>query len=99
MLDMVAGKQSAEGGWRAESASKAWGAFDFGQKEQPSPWMTFLAVRAVRRAEEPVAQSPKNRPGRGRRHNGVGLGCPSSARSRSHTFVALGDDSHIAGQH
>jgi hypothetical protein len=36
-------------GYRAATVSGAWASFDFGQKKLPSPWITLLATRAVRR--------------------------------------------------
>jgi hypothetical protein len=58
MLDRLRGKQGTDGRWTAESVNKPWSAFDFGQKKQPSAWITFLAVRAVRRGTAAPAPAP-----------------------------------------
>ena len=34
---------------RAESIYKYWKGFDFGQKKAPSPWITLLALRVIKR--------------------------------------------------
>ena len=50
LVGVLESKRGEDGLWRAESASKAWSEFDFGQKKAPSPWITFLAERAIARA-------------------------------------------------
>jgi hypothetical protein len=50
MLDKLRSKQTPDGKWLAESVNKPYSGFDFGQKKQPSPWITFLALRVLRRA-------------------------------------------------
>jgi hypothetical protein len=45
MLRLLLSKQDAHGRFRPESVIKVWSAFDFGQKEQPSKWITLLAWR------------------------------------------------------
>lgn len=50
MVAHVQSKQDAAGRWLAEGVNKPYADFDFGQKKQPSPWITFLAVRALARA-------------------------------------------------
>ena len=57
MLDRLRSKQGADGHWTAESINKPWSEFDFGQKKQPSPWITFLAVRALARGAAPLPVS------------------------------------------
>ncbi len=52
MLGQLAGKQDAAGRWTAEGINKPWNDFDFGQKKQPSAWITFLAVRAMMRGQQ-----------------------------------------------
>jgi len=42
-------KQDACGRFTPESIIKVWQDFDFGQKEQPSRWITFLAYRIINR--------------------------------------------------
>lgn len=54
MLGQLAGKQDAAGRWTAEGVNKPWSDFDFGQKKQPSTWITFLAVRAMVRGQRPA---------------------------------------------
>jgi hypothetical protein len=48
MLAFVEAK-GGPNGWHAEFVSGAWSAFDFGQKREPSPWITALVLRARRR--------------------------------------------------
>ncbi|MDQ6739847.1 MAG: hypothetical protein M3021_05650 [Actinomycetota bacterium] len=36
---------------RDEVVSKAWSAFDFGQKKTPVPWLTLLALRILHRSQ------------------------------------------------
>ena len=50
MLDALRAKQNPDGTWTPESINKSWADFDFGQKKQPSMWVTFLALRVLRRA-------------------------------------------------
>jgi hypothetical protein len=38
-----------DAGWMAGTVSRAWEAFDFGQKKTISPWVTLLMTRALRR--------------------------------------------------
>lgn len=42
-------KADAEGRFTPESIWTAWKDWDFGQKKQPSPWLTLIAERALRR--------------------------------------------------
>ena len=50
MVDQLKSKQSAGGRWLTESINKPWSAFDFGQKKEASPWITFLALRVIIRS-------------------------------------------------
>jgi hypothetical protein len=51
MFDFV--KQKAvDGKYTAETTDNAYADFDFGQKEQPSRWLTFLVNRIRKRVEE-----------------------------------------------
>jgi hypothetical protein len=50
MLAHLATKLAPNGQLTPESTNKPYADFDFGQKKQPSPWMTFLAVRALTRS-------------------------------------------------
>ncbi|OGO40978.1 MAG: hypothetical protein A2Z04_05175 [Chloroflexi bacterium RBG_16_57_9] len=45
MVDMVKAKADAQGRFTPESVWKAWGEWDFGQKREPSRWLTLLVWR------------------------------------------------------
>jgi len=45
ILKLLFSKQDAQGRFTSESITKVWSAFDFGQKDQPSRWITLLAWR------------------------------------------------------
>lgn len=49
VVEEIASKQDDEGRFYAESISRAWPAFDFGQKKAPSAWITLLALRVFKR--------------------------------------------------
>ena len=49
MVDIIAAKTDAEDRFTPESIWTAWSAWDFGQKKQPSPWLTLLAQRILGR--------------------------------------------------
>ncbi len=49
MLDIAFDKADAEGKFTPESIWQAWKAWDFGQKKAPSPWLTLLLQRILRR--------------------------------------------------
>jgi hypothetical protein len=51
MGQMVSSKANDEGKYTPESEWKAWKGWDFGQKKEPSKWLTFLAVRMLKRIE------------------------------------------------
>jgi hypothetical protein len=51
MLDIVKSKADNEGRFTPESEWKAWQGWDFGQKKQPSKWLTFLVLRILKRIE------------------------------------------------
>ena len=48
MVDAIEAAR-ADDDYRAATVSAAWANFDFGQKKLPSPWITALVARAVRR--------------------------------------------------
>jgi len=50
VVDEILSKQDEEGRFYAESVSRAWRTFDFGQKKAPSSWITFLALRTIKQA-------------------------------------------------
>lgn len=56
MLALLSGKRDDAGRWSAEGVDKNWSGYDFGQKRRPSPWLTFLAVRALVRAKAPAEE-------------------------------------------
>ncbi|MCQ5377163.1 MAG: hypothetical protein NO516_03835 [Candidatus Methanomethylicia archaeon] len=49
MARIVKGKADGEGKFTPESEWKAWKGWDFGQKKEPSRWLTLLALRILRR--------------------------------------------------
>jgi hypothetical protein len=49
MVAVLFSKADKKGRFTPESIVKVWSAFDFGQKEKPSRWITFLALRIARR--------------------------------------------------
>jgi len=51
MGQIVKSKANSEGRYTPESEWKAWKDWDFGQKKEPSRWLTFSALRMLRRIE------------------------------------------------
>jgi len=51
MVEIIKNKADADRRFTPESIYKAWAAWDFGQKKEPSPWLTLLAARLIRRSE------------------------------------------------
>jgi hypothetical protein len=49
MLAQLESKRRPDGYWWAEAVNKPYAAFDFGQKRGPSPWITLVALRILRR--------------------------------------------------
>ncbi len=49
MAELLRSKQDNQNKYTPESIWKSWVDFDFGQKKQPSPWVTFLATRLLKR--------------------------------------------------
>ena len=49
MIDLLVSKQDKAGRYYAESIHKVWSDFDFGQKELPSRWITFIVYRIIKR--------------------------------------------------
>ncbi len=49
MSDIVKSKADTEGKYTPESEWKAWKEWEFGQKKQPSRWLTFLVLRILLR--------------------------------------------------
>jgi hypothetical protein len=52
MADLVRSRADAEGKFTPQSEWQVWRGWDFGQKKQPSRWLTFLALRAFKRLEK-----------------------------------------------
>jgi prenyltransferase beta subunit len=52
MVALLLSRQDEGGRFTPESIHKVWSDFDFGQKERPSRWITFLAWRIVKRIYE-----------------------------------------------
>ena len=48
MVDVLAGKMDAQGRFTAESVWTWWKDWEFGQKREPSRWVTLLAWRILR---------------------------------------------------
>ena len=42
-------KADSDGKYAPESEWRAWKGWDFGQKKQPSRWLTFLVMRVLKR--------------------------------------------------
>lgn len=51
MLDVALTKADAGGKFTPESVWQAWKAWDFGQKKVPSPWLTLLMQRILKRIQ------------------------------------------------
>jgi len=49
MVERLLSRQDENGRFTPESTHKVWSDFDFGQKERPSRWITFLALRIEKR--------------------------------------------------
>lgn len=49
IVNIVKSKANSEGKYTPESEWKAWQGWDFGQKKQPSRWLTFLTLRMLKR--------------------------------------------------
>jgi len=49
VMDLLLAKQDAQGRCKAASIYRYWSGFCFGQKKEPSPWITLLALRTVKR--------------------------------------------------
>ncbi len=50
MLKILQSRADKQGRFTPESIWTAWGEWEFGQKRLPSPWLTFVAQRVLRRA-------------------------------------------------
>ena len=51
IVDHLESRQGTDGNWTPESVNKPYSDFDFGQKKQPSAWLTFLILRILQRSQ------------------------------------------------
>jgi hypothetical protein len=51
IADLVRNRAGAAGRFTSESVWKDWSRWEFGQKKEPSRWLTLLAVRALQPLE------------------------------------------------
>jgi hypothetical protein len=51
IVSLIVQKADANGMYTPESEWKAWKEWDFGQKKQPSVWLTYLVYRIKKRME------------------------------------------------
>jgi hypothetical protein len=49
MVELIELKADEEGKYYAESVWRAWSEWSFGQKKEPSSWITFLVYRILKR--------------------------------------------------
>lgn len=49
MVENVMAQQGEQGRFTASSVWTAWKGWEFGQKKEPSPWITFLVLRVIKR--------------------------------------------------
>lgn len=59
MVKIITTKMDMNGFYTAESVRRAWKDWDFGQKKEPSRWITFLVYRILKRLEENTRQTSK----------------------------------------
>lgn len=53
MITLIKSQADQNGFYTPQSEWKAWKAWDFGQKKQPSLWLTFVILRMLKRFENP----------------------------------------------
>ena len=58
MLGVLTSKADAQGRFTPESIWTAWKAWEFGQKQAPSRWLTLLAWRIIQRVKLAERESP-----------------------------------------
>ena len=62
MVNIVRGKADEDGRFMAESVWRDWKGWSFGQKREPSPWLTLMAQRVLKRMQrDPVSPQYENR--------------------------------------
>jgi hypothetical protein len=54
MVECVWSKRGVDDKWTAEGVNKPYSDFDFGQKKQPSTWLTFLAARVIKLSQNSI---------------------------------------------
>ena len=54
MLNVLVDQKGEEGLYTASSMYMAWKNWSFGDKKNPSPWLSFLVARILKRSEEGV---------------------------------------------
>lgn len=52
MLESITSQADEHGRYRATSVYQAWRGWSFADKKNPSPWLTFLALRVMKRSSE-----------------------------------------------
>ncbi len=52
MIEILMAQQDERGRYTASSIWMAWKGWEFSQKKEPSPWITFLALRVIKRLYE-----------------------------------------------
>jgi hypothetical protein len=52
MVEIVRSKVDGGGRFTPESIWRAWKDWDFGQKREPSPWLTLLVIRMLNRLSD-----------------------------------------------
>ncbi len=52
MTEIIKSRRNAEGKIKAQSVYRAWKSWDFGQKRQPSQWITLIGYKILKRLEE-----------------------------------------------
>jgi len=57
MVDVITQQHDAEGRYTAGSMYQAWKGWSFADKKLPSPWLTFLVLRILKRIGRPVVES------------------------------------------
>lgn len=51
MLSVLSGRADGQGRFTPQSVWTAWSDWDFGQKKEPSPWLTLLSHRVLKRCQ------------------------------------------------
>jgi len=57
MVELLRSKSKAGGRYIPESVWKAWSGFEFAQKTEPSPWLTFIVLRIYKRVEKSTGRN------------------------------------------